>query len=147
MSFGESFTRIRKEKGVSRKDFAEQLGIPYTTLRNYEKDQREPGHKLLIKMATLLSVSVDELIGHQVKAKSAQLTPIEQTHIKKYRSLDLYGKEAVDGVLDVEWRRCTAEAESAAQQEPTVEEKVIRFSVPGYALPLSAGTGQEAGND
>ena len=59
MSFGDSLTKIRIEKGFSRKDLAEQLEIPYTTLRNYETDQREPGHKLLIKFANLLSVSVD----------------------------------------------------------------------------------------
>ena len=69
MSFGESLMSIRKGKGISRKDFAEQLNIPYTTLRNYETDQREPGHKLLIKMATLLQVSVDELIGYQPQNK------------------------------------------------------------------------------
>lgn len=109
MSFGESFTKIRQEKGISRKDFAEQLGIPYTTLRNYEKDQREPGHKLLIKMATLLSVSVDELIGHEVKTKPAQLTPNEHDHIKKYRALDLRGKDAVDSVLQSEYTRCLTE--------------------------------------
>ena len=55
MSFGESLVTIRSAKGISRKDFAEQLQIPYTTLRNYETDQREPGHKLLIRMATILS--------------------------------------------------------------------------------------------
>ena len=69
MSFGESCMKIREERGISRKDFAEQLGIPYTTLRNYETDQREPGHKILIKMATILRVSVDDLIGYQVQNK------------------------------------------------------------------------------
>ena len=71
MSFGTSLIRIREARNISRKDFAEQLGIPYTTLRNYETDQREPGHKMLIKMATLLSVSVDELVEHQVEIKKA----------------------------------------------------------------------------
>lgn len=73
MTFGESLTGIRKEKGISRKDFAEQLQIPYTTLRNYETDQREPGHKLLIRMATLLHISVDELIGYH--AESTKKSP------------------------------------------------------------------------
>lgn len=146
MSFGESFSKIRKEKGITRKDFAEKLGIPYTTLRNYEKDQREPGHKLLIKMATLLSVSVDDLIGHHAETKPAQLTPIEQEHIKKYRSLDSYGKEAVDGVLDVEWRRVEQAKEKAAvdtSSEITGTiidlDKIIPFL--RSLQPASAGTG------
>ncbi len=35
------------------------------------------------------------------------LSSVERNHIKKYRSLDPYGKEAVDSLLDVEYRRCT----------------------------------------
>lgn len=67
MSFGENLIALRVSRGVSRKELAEMLGIPYTTLRNYETDQREPGHSLLIQIATIFSVSVDELIGHKNK--------------------------------------------------------------------------------
>lgn len=67
MSFGENLIALRVSRGISRKELAEMLGIPYTTLRNYETDQREPGHSLLIQIATIFSVSVDELIGHKNK--------------------------------------------------------------------------------
>lgn len=76
----------------------------------------------------------------------------EREIIKKYRSLDPYGKEAVDGVLDVEFRRCEAarkkQLEQAAEalresreQMETAEELDI-YSIPLYSLPMSAGTGQ-----
>ena len=160
MSFGESLTKIRQSKGISRKEFAEQLGIPYTTLRNYETGQREPGHKLLIKMALLLSVSVDNLIGRKLEPtmqKDGQATLQEMENlVKKYRLLDPYGKEAVDGVLDVESRRCEAIRAAALHKErkemeisQELQDNVIylRFSVPGYSMPMSAGTGQEAGQE
>ena len=159
MSFGESLTKIRQSKGISRKEFAEQLGIPYTTLRNYETGQREPGHKLLIKMALLLSVSVDNLIGRQLEPtmqKDGQATLQEMENlVKKYRLLDPYGKEAVDGVLDVESRRCeAARSEILNKQQQQLEagkiidfEKVIRFSIPGFSTPMSAGTGLDAGQE
>lgn len=83
MSFGDSLTKIRKEKGISRKDLAEQLDIPYTTLRNYETDQREPGHKLLIKIANLLSVSVDELVGYPGKKKPPRFTQAKRSSWRK----------------------------------------------------------------
>lgn len=67
MSFGENLIALRVSRGISRKELAEMLDIPYTTLRNYETDQREPGHSLLIQIATIFSVSVDELIGHKNK--------------------------------------------------------------------------------
>ena len=45
MTFGERLTQLRKENGYStRNEFAEKLGIPNTTLRNYEIGVREPGH-------------------------------------------------------------------------------------------------------
>jgi len=43
---------------------------------------------------------------------SDTLSKKERSHIKKYRSLDPYGKEAVDGVLDVEFRRCEADRQA-----------------------------------
>ena len=49
MTIGERLSKLRKEKGLSRVAFAEKIGIPQTTLRNYESDIREPGHNFLIK--------------------------------------------------------------------------------------------------
>lgn len=69
-------------------------------------------------------------------------SPSEQAHIKKYRSLDQYGKEAVDGVLDVEWRRCT---QPAQVEKP--EPEAVYFIVPMFLAAMSAGTGQPAGGD
>lgn len=66
----------------------------------------------------------------------------EKDHLKKYRLLDPYGKEAVDGVLDVEWRRCTTPAQMA-QLEP---DKVV-YITSYYPHPASAGTGQEDVDD
>lgn len=64
MGFGTNLIAIRKSKGMTRKELAEALEIPYTTLRNYETDQREPGHKFLIQLSELFGVSIDELVGN-----------------------------------------------------------------------------------
>lgn len=143
MSFGESLTEIRKSKGISRKDLAEKLDIPYTTLRNYETNQREPGHKLLIKIATLLSVSVDELVGYHAQTKIAPPYTEEALKLAKdYDDLDGHGKKVVRLVADEEKARCAA----PSSVEPQAEEKVI-YIFPGYASPMSAGTGQPAGDE
>ncbi len=151
MSFGDSLTKIRIEKGFSRKDLAEQLEIPYTTLRNYETDQREPGHKLLIKIANLLSVSVDELVGYQAKKENAPLYSSEALKLASdYDShMDDRGRETVRAVADFEIaRKKTQEQRQQMEAGEMINlEKVIRFSVPGYSMPLSAGTGQEAGQE
>lgn len=82
----------------------------------------------------------------------------EREHIKKYRSLDRYGQEAVNGVLDVEYRRCEAERQAnikaSIQEQKTemeaageIEPDVVLFVVPYFLQPASAGTGDEILND
>ena len=98
MSFGSDLITLRKSRGLSRAELARLLEIPYTTLRNYETDQREPGHKLLIALSSVFSVSVDELIGNvNYTKKSTTILDIEQQ----------YGKSTSEAVsmyvqLDVE---------------------------------------------
>lgn len=70
MSFGERLIEIRKKSGLTRKDLAERLNVPYTTLRNYETDTREPGHFFLIELSKLLNVSIDYLLGIESESKA-----------------------------------------------------------------------------
>ncbi len=68
MSFGQNLIALREARKISRVELAMLLEIPYTTLRNYETDQREPGHKLLIKIAITFDVSVVSLFGNTKKS-------------------------------------------------------------------------------
>lgn len=110
MTFGERLTELRIENGYhKRNEFADALGIPSTTLRNYETNVREPGHKFLKQISTLFNVSVDYLLcltDNREKTDSYQLKSSEFSLIEKYRDLDLHGKDMVDTVLEKEHDRC-----------------------------------------
>lgn len=151
MSFGDSLTKIRIEKGFSRKDLAEQLEIPYTTLRNYETDQREPGHKLLIKIANLLSVSVDELVGYQAKKENAPLYTSEALKLASdYDShMDDRGRETVRAIADFEIARKKAQEQREQMEVGEMPEPDNVFYITNWfpLMPMSAGTGQTAGSD
>ena len=54
---------LREEKGLTMKDVANCVGLPYTTYVNYEKGAREPSSETLIKIAKFFDASVDYLIG------------------------------------------------------------------------------------
>lgn len=111
MTFGERLTQLRKENGYNtRNEFADKLGIPGTTLRNYETDVREPGHTFLKQISELFNVSVDYLLcltDEKDVLKTFRLRSTEQTLIEKYRELDSHGKEMVDFTLEKEWERST----------------------------------------
>lgn len=55
---------LREERGLSMKEVAQRLGMPYTTYVNYEKSLREPNSETLIKIAAFFHVSVDYLLGY-----------------------------------------------------------------------------------
>lgn len=64
MKFSENLRRYREQAGFkSAKEFADLLGIQYSTYVNYENSDREPKYAILSKIANTLNVSIDELIG------------------------------------------------------------------------------------
>lgn len=54
---------LRKAKGITMKETALQLGMPYTTYVSYEKGQREPNSDVLIKFADFYDTTVDFILG------------------------------------------------------------------------------------
>ena len=63
MTIGERIIEQRKKLGLTRIQLAQDLDIPHTTLRNYETDQREPGHLMLITLSKKFGVTTDYLLG------------------------------------------------------------------------------------
>lgn len=99
------------------KQLADELNIPYTTYVGYEKNEREPNSEILIDIATFFNVSTDYLLGRKKNIKINEnlttnisqknnISTNEQNIISKYRTLDKYGKEAVENILDIEYKRC-----------------------------------------
>lgn len=110
---------FRESIGMTQKEFATSLSIGLTTYNGYETGARDPKSDFWVSVAQKYGITIDYLMGHSNDPHktsendiSSKLMPSEQAHIKKYRLLDPYGKEAVDGVLDVESRRCEAEKQA-----------------------------------
>ena len=54
---------IRQSLGMSQLDLANSLGLERSTVAKYETGDREPALETLCKIADLLQVSLDELLG------------------------------------------------------------------------------------
>lgn len=99
---------LRKEKGYTREALAKELGISKYTLRNYELGSTEPGHSFLIKISNFFNVSIDYIMGvtnERERTFTFQLKTSEYEHIEKYNSLDEFGRETVDIILNRELSR------------------------------------------
>lgn len=105
----ERLKEIREKTGMNKKEFADYIGLKYTTYNNYETGTREPASDFLILISRKFDVSIDYILGLQTEKEilhSYKLKSTEYAHIEKYRSLDLHGKDMVDTVLNKEFDRC-----------------------------------------
>lgn len=61
--FSRIITLLRKEKGVTQKQAAEDLGVSQALLSHYEKGIRECGLEFVVRVADYYGVSCDYLLG------------------------------------------------------------------------------------
>jgi transcriptional regulator with XRE-family HTH domain len=134
MTFGERLTELRKENGyTTRNKFADKLGIPSTTLRNYETNAREPGHTFLKQISELFNVSVDYLLcltDEKIIFNAFKICSSEKNLIEKYRDLDDEGRELVDHVLMIEVERSKDLLELRKEQKKRLRTYEKEFEKP-----------------
>lgn len=61
--FNENLKYAREKTGMSQKDVAESIGVAKSTYSLYESGSREPNVQTIKKLADILRVSADELLG------------------------------------------------------------------------------------
>jgi transcriptional regulator with XRE-family HTH domain len=68
MSFLASNLRfLRKHQNITQQDLADQLAVQRTMISAYEDGRSEPKLATLQKLAEILEVAVDELLGHDIE--------------------------------------------------------------------------------
>lgn len=108
MEVGELISFYRRQCGMTIDELAEKSGVAKGTLNKIMGGITKA--PTLDNMKAIARALGKRLADFDDEPELADMfSPSEQAHIKKYRLLDPYGKEAVDGVLDVESRRCQAE--------------------------------------
>lgn len=148
---GAIIKKYRTSAGLTQSFVAEQLNRPQQTIANWEVGRSQPDANTLFLLFHVLGVSIDEAFGIKAKKENAPLYSSEALKLAgDYDShMDDRGRETVRAVADFEIaRKKTQEQRQQMEAGEMIDlEKVIRFSVPGYSMPLSAGTGQEAGQE
>ena len=81
---------LRAKLGISMKEAAARLEMPYTTYVNYEKGTREPNSETLIKLSRFFGTSIDYLLGKS----DADLIPPGFDPLPEMESVPLVGQIA-----------------------------------------------------
>lgn len=143
MSIGSRIKEARERAGLSQVELSKILKVSKGTIGNYESDISSPKDTILFRLCKVLNVDPNFIF--QDEMEGIDRDPIVSTEelklIKKYRTIDGYGKEAINAVLEVEHKRCEAvQAESLIDTEFADEQPnaiCLRF----IDQRVSAGTG------
>lgn len=133
MSFHQKLKEARTAAGLTQSQMAFHMGLDKSSYCGYETGRRQPDLQKLRRMVQLLEVSADTLLETGSPGGAA---PGELAALRKYRALDLHGKELVDMVLQKEYERMTV------SQAPQQEQKGWVTYINCYDLAVSAGTGE-----
>ena len=88
---------LREDRGMTMKECAMRLKMPYTTYVNYEKGAREPNSETLIQIANFFGVSVDFLVGRdtkQIEKKQAEYVALFRKRMDLEAEVERLNKEA-----------------------------------------------------
>ena len=64
--FTDKLKALRKEKQLTQKELAEQIGIKQNSYSDWETGKNEPNLENIVKLSKILDTSTDELLGRQV---------------------------------------------------------------------------------
>ena len=112
----EKINDYKKIKNLTNKDISEITGISISSL-----DKITSGNNTNPKLETVklicgaLGCKLSDLLDDDVNGNGYTLE--EDGMIKKYRSLDPYGKKAVTSVLDIEYERCLEEKQDESSNK------------------------------
>ncbi len=73
MEFNRIITLLRKERGITQKQAAEDLGVSQALLSHYEKGIRECGLDFVVRVADYYGVSCDYLLGRSAERNGMML--------------------------------------------------------------------------
>lgn len=134
---GNKIKEKRLELELTQAQLAEMTGIKKNTISNYENNISSPSDENIYKLMEVLKCDANYLFEWE-EVEDVKLSLHEKKHIKKYRVLDNFGKQAIDGLLETEYTRCTSAPEEG--EEPTI---TIKHSF----HKVSAGHGFDLNNE
>ena len=131
MTFPLRLRAARQRAGLTQQQAAAALGVSASAYCGYETGKRQPDLDRLARLCLLFSVPADELLGLPA---APPVSPAEEEHLARLRSLDAHGRRMVRLVL----------AEECARMAPAAGQgRLLPFRV--SEQPAAAGMGAYLG--
>ncbi len=98
--FKETVRFLRKQNRMTQNELGDVLGYGYSAISNYESGRNEPSINNLIKIADYFNVSIDYLVGHELKIDSADNYEYAMKIKKLSECINTFKKETDEIIKD-----------------------------------------------
>lgn len=112
-----TISKYRKALGIKQTELAKQLNVAPSSISAWENNLNAPDIEILAELCDIFDISMDEMYGIDINVSTDSINADELAHIKKYRFIDLFSKEVIDSVLNIEYRRCLENNTSSQTKE------------------------------
>lgn len=131
---GKILQEARLSLGLKQSDIASKIGCTPANISSWERGKSKIDIDSFAELCSIYRLDFAKILedlNDKDAIREDRLTANEQEHIKKFRTLDGYGKKTVNCVLNIEYERC--------HFENTIIQ--VSFELPMSEYAASAGTG------
>ncbi len=82
ITLGQKIAKLRKEKGLTQLELAQQLNITDKAVSKWERDLSCPDISIFSKLAEILGVSAEELLNTEKPSKSEKQSDVVDSVLK-----------------------------------------------------------------
>lgn len=141
MGIGKRIREARERCGLTQKQLAKKIGVTSSAIANYENEISHPKETVLYALLDALQVDANFLFQDCVALeKKVVLSQEDNDFLQKLHALDRHGREVVNAVLLLEYRRSKEESTKRSSMPSNIPFQVS-------SQPASAGTGTYLGPD
>lgn len=141
MDLHEKIKSLRLNQSLTQKALGELLDVSTVSIGHWEAGTKNPSVSALVSLAQTFGVSTDYLLGVMTTDEEHNgllFTKNEQILLSNYRSLDTYGKKAVDAVCEIEKSRVESERQLTKSNIIQIQHGDGKY-IPRYTTPSAAG--------
>jgi transcriptional regulator with XRE-family HTH domain len=89
--------RLRKERGITQQEMAELLDVSQPIVSDYERGELRLHGELIVKVAGILGVSADELLGIETRARTGKIA--NRRLLRRIEQIDQLPKRDQEALL------------------------------------------------
>lgn len=140
MDIGKNIRFLRISKELTQEELSSLLDVSVATIRFWEAGTKLPSLKAIISLCEVFKISSDNLIGIKQNTNNNILQTLDDQEVsllRDYRTLDDFGREAVNSICSIEKKRITDSDKPSAITSPNLVNR-IKY-IPYYSMTSAAG--------